>query len=283
MEQSVFEFTDPIEFLNASFAASKRANPKFSLRSWAKHLGLNQAAMLSMVLQRKRKLLPSLSSKISAHYRQAGRFSETEARYFDILVVFANATTLEEKSFYQNILSTLRPDRTFALLHLDQLRLISDWYHIAILEMTGLKDFTASPRWICERLGDGTNPTDSQVRDAIDRLLRLGLLEKDRERGLKKTSAQLTTPTDIPNNGLQRFHSQMIQKSLMALAKRSVHDRDVTGHTLVISRDKLPEAKRMIRKFRRKFMECIETPHGDDLYQLNIQLFSLLGDDHVKN
>src|SRR5690606_4938403 len=120
-------------FLNASLQAVQRHNPSYSLRAWAKQLGLSHVAMLSMVLNRKRRLLPQLSSKISQHYVECGRFDETEARYFDILVLFANAKTIEEQAFYERILSSLRPDRCFSTLGLDHFRVISDWYHFAIL------------------------------------------------------------------------------------------------------------------------------------------------------
>src|SRR5450759_614543 len=112
MKLHVFQYHDPVEFLNASIQSMQARNAAFSMRSWAQQLQMNHVAMLSMVLSRKRKLLPSLSSKISAQFRAAGRFSETEARYFDMLVLFHNAKTIDEKNFYEGILSGLKPDQT---------------------------------------------------------------------------------------------------------------------------------------------------------------------------
>ncbi len=279
MLPNVFDYNDPVDFLNASFSAIQSKNPQFSLRAWARQLGLPHVTMLSMVLNRKRRLLPNLSSKIGEHFVQKESFSENQARYFDMLVLFANARTTEEKAFYQKVLSSLRPDQTFLSLQLDHLRFISDWYHIAILEMTHLKEFNSDPRWICLRLGDSVS--QSQVSEAIDRLVRLGLLERTSDNGLRKTTARLATPSDIPDKGLRKFHSQMMQKALEALERQTVSERDITGHTLVTSLSKIPVAKTMIREFRRRLADFLETPEGDALYQINIQLFKLTGDSHV--
>lgn len=272
MKPNVFEFSDPVDFLNASLQAAQEINPKFSLRSWAHQLGLSHVALLSMVLNRKRTLRPSLGSKVSSDYRQKGKFTEDEARYFDMLVLFRLAKTSDEKKFYQQVLASLRPDQEFSTLQLDQLRLISDWYHVAILEMTFLKNFKSDSKWIQKRLGDTV--TEGQIKEAINRLIRLGLLQQTPE-GLKKTTVHLATPTDQFSRELQSFHAQLIQKAIVSLQTQSIEERDVTGYTMVTTSEKIKEAKKMIRDFRRQLGQFLETPNGESLYQLNIQLFSL--------
>ena len=274
MEPQVFNYHDPVEFLNASLQAMQLKNPSFSMRSWAKQLELNHVAMLSMVLARKRTLLPTLSSRVTQQFRAVGKFTETEARYFDMLVLFANAKTPDEQNFYQGILSSLKPDQNFSTLGLDQLNVVAEWYHSAIIEMTFLKNFKPDLRWIRLKLGDSVN--ENQVKTAIERLLRLGLLEKKADGSLKKTSAQLATPTDIPNKSLRKYHTEMIAKAATALETQTVEERDITSMTLSIDTQKIPEAKKMIRDFRRNLAKLIGDANGDAVYQLNVQLFDLL-------
>jgi len=275
MELKVFDYTDPVDFLNASLQSIQRQNPRYSLRAWAKQLDLPHVAMLSMVLNRKRRLLPSLSSKISQNYFTIGRFTEAEARYFDILVLRANARTPDEQIFYEKILASLRPDRQFSTLSLDHFRIISDWYHLAIVEMTQLKDFSADPRWISLRLGGCVN--EGQVREAIDRLFRVGLLERGDDGTLRKLNSHYSTPSDIPSQAIRSFHKQGIERALAALESQPVELRDITAHVVTTSTAKVPEAKEMIREFRRRLAEFLETPGGDAVYQVNVQLFDALG------
>ncbi len=275
----VYTFTDPVDFLNSTFQEIQKDNPQFSLRAWARNLGLSHVAMLSMVLSKKRRLLPNLSSKICQDLIKRKRLTETEARYLDMLVLFANSSTEEEKTFYERILASLRPDQKFSTLQLDQMRIISDWYHFAILEMTNLKNFNSDPQWITRHLGGSVN--QSQVVEAIERLCRLGLLETDANGTLKKTNVRLATPTDIPNKSLRKFHKTMLEKATMALEEQSVERRDISGHMLVIDRKKIPEAKRMIQDFRRRLADFLETSEGDAVYQIGIQLFDVLGEKDV--
>ena len=280
MLPNVFNYHNPIEFLNAGLAGIQEKNSNFSMRAWAKQLGLSHVAMLSMVLSQKRKLLPNLSSKISSQFRESGRFNETEARYFDILVLFHNASSLDERNFYEGILSSLKPDHQFSTLDLDKLNVIADWYHSAILEMTELKNFKSDPRWISLKLGGSVNET--QVRAAIERLLRLGLLEKNAKDQLKRTKAFLATPSDISDKSLRKYHTEMMNKAIRSLESQTVDKRDITSFTFTVDTKKIPEAKKMIRDFRRKLAAFLETPNGDSVYQLNVQLFDLLENENEK-
>jgi uncharacterized protein (TIGR02147 family) len=276
MQPDVFQFQDPVEFLNACFAAKKQAHPRFSLRAWTQQLGLGHVALLSMVLSRKRRLQPNLSAKISRQWLASGQFSVNEARYFDFLVLFANARDPDEKEFYQRVLNSIAPEPTFTTLELDRLRILSDWYHFAILELTRLRGFAPEPAWIHRQLGGQVSL--GEVLEALRRLLRLGLLEKTPEGSLRKTSVYLATPSDVPDAALRRLQAAWIQKAATALDTQPVTQRDITGHLMAICRDRLPEAKRRIREFRHELARFLEGEDADAVYQLNVQLFEVAGE-----
>lgn len=284
LSTSIYDYSDPVEFLHAYLRQAQQSNPAFSLRAWAKQMQLSNAALLSMVMNRKRRLLPSLSSKIRDHFLRSAKFNKQEAQYFESLVLFANAKTEEEKFFYQDMLSSMRDDNSFSTLQLDQLRLISDWYHFTIVEMTKMKDFQNDPTWIQSKLGNDVSI--AQVSEAIERLVRLGMLERQADGKLRKTKVKFTTPSDIPSSSIKKHHTQMIGKALKAIELQSVADRDITSHTIAIDKSKLPEAKKMIQNFRRRLGNFLASTDSDTVYQLNIQLFNVLnenvsGENHV--
>lgn len=280
LSTSIYDYSDPVEFLHAYLRQAQQSNPAFSLRAWAKQMQLTNAALLSMVMNRKRRLLPSLSSKVRDHFLRINKFNKSEAQYFEALVLFSNAKTQEEKFFYQDMLSSMRDDNSFSTMQLDQLRFLSDWYHIAIIEMTKLKGFNPDPEWIHHKLGPDISL--AQVVEAIERAVRLGLLERTEHGSLRKTSQKFSTTSDIPNSSIKMYHSQMIQKALRAMEMQSVGERDITGHTIAVDKSKLPEAKKMIQNFRRRLGNFLASTESDTVYQLNIQLFDVLGDtNHV--
>jgi len=269
MQETIYEYSKPTEFLLAALKEKQRTNPRFSLRAWSDQIGFSSPATLSLILNKKRKLKPQQAVKI----RKALQLDPDASRYFDLLVQYEGTRSIEEKEFYESILNTLRPEKKFSPFDLDQFRLISDWYHIALLEMVKLADFQEDPKWICKRLTFSISPT--QIREAIERLMRLGFLKRLKGR-LVRTRTNIETPTDIPSEGLRHFHAQMIQHALVALKTQPIHERDITAHTMVVSKAKLKQAKQIIRQFRKKLANFFESAkNGDEIYQLNIQLFKL--------
>lgn len=275
MKPQLYNYSDPVEFLNALLKSKQTANPQYSLRSWVKQLGLNNVAMLSMVLNKKRRLLPRLSTRISQHLLQSEQFNEEEARYFDTLVHYHNSNVSSEKIFYEKLLSSLRPDKHFSTIELDTFRVLTEWYHIIILEMTFLKDFVPDAKWIVKKMHQEITLT--QAQEALDRLLRLELLKKDKNGKLSRTTKNLKTPDDIPNEHLRKLHAQMIQRSIKALEGQTVKERDITTQILSIQKERIPGAKEIIKEFRVKLSKYLESHPGDSVYQINIQFFNTLG------
>ena len=67
----------------------------------------------------------------------------------------------------------------------------------------------------------------------------------------------------------------MIEKASKAIREQEIHERDITSNTVTTSTAKLPEAKKMIRDFRQNLAKFLDTPDGNETYQLNVQLFKL--------
>ncbi len=266
---NVFEFSKPTEYLSSLLETKQKINPRFSLRAWARQMGFASPAVLSMILNQKRKLHPKQAIRI----KNTLGFSEEESRYFDFLILYANAPSLGEKEFYENVLKTLRPDNQLSSLDLDHFKLISDWYHIAILEMVRLSDFKEDPQWIGQRLMGEISKT--KIKDAIQRLLRLNLLTKDASGKLVRTQQRIATPTDIPDEGIKRFHAQRIENALVALKDDFMDERDITAQTVISSKLKIKEAKKMIQTFRRRLSSFLESGPKEEVVQLNVQLFKL--------
>jgi uncharacterized protein (TIGR02147 family) len=264
----IFEFNDPREYLLKVFKNKREKNPRFSLRAWSKQIGLKNHVMLSMTLNGKR----NLSSNIAGKIRNSLNLSIDEARYFDTLIHYKNAYSNDEKIFYANILDALRPEKGFSELDLDIFRLISDWYHMAIIEMTNLKDFKSDPKWIASRLGGDVSV--SEVEKAIERLVRLKVL-KAVDNKLVQTDGFRTTPSDIPNEAIKKYHMQILDKAKEALYSQNISERNFQAYTMCIDTAKIPEAKKLMTEFERKLSALMESGSGNEVYQFNMQLFKL--------
>ncbi len=65
---------------------------------------------------------------------------------------------------------------------------------------------------------------------------------------------------------------------VMAVGAHPDEEQDISGITLLISSDKISEAKRRIKEFRRSLAQYLEAPAGSpkpELYRIGVQLFPL--------
>ena len=229
-------------------------NPRYSMRSFAKRAGVS-AGTMSMIIQGKR----SVSQKLAEELSDRLNFDPQERS--EVL-----APTLELQS-EQN--SSAR--ESYVQISLDQYRVISDWQSFAILSLIKTVDFQSDDQWIADRLGLEIG----DVKSAIERLMRLGMLELSHGRYARTTSKYRTTE-DIANSSLRKSHSQTLDLAHASLERDSVEERDFTWITLPMDPEKMILAKSMIRKFQDDLSDSLGISSlPTEVYRLAIQFFPL--------
>lgn len=219
------------EWLLGEFKRRKGKNAAYSLRSFSRAVQVSPGR-LSEYLSGKRALSGKMALKIAARLGVQPQKNE-------------NFAVLE--------------DEVFAA--------ISDWQHYAILSLMETKDFRADEKWIAKRLG--ISPLE--VRETLERLLRLGLAKSEKGK-LSPTNENLATTDDVANAALRRSHQQSLEQAIDALESVDVELRDFSSITMAIDSSRLPLAKKAIRDFRRRLMRLLEAGVADEVYNLNIQL-----------
>jgi transcriptional regulator with XRE-family HTH domain len=141
--------------LRERYRAAKRRNRRFSLRSFARQLGIDHST-LSQVLRGTRPLsnraIVALGKSIGL--TEAALKACTEGRGAGVPARQMRAV----RDFY---------------LDVNTLQLLAAGYHYAILELIQLQSFKTDSRWIAHTLGISVE----EVNIAIQRLVRLGLLQ----------------------------------------------------------------------------------------------------------
>ena len=67
----------------------------------------------------------------------------------------------------------------------------------------------------------------------------------------------------------------MIANAAKSIRQFDVNDREISGLTLAVRREQMPEAKRLIRRFIQDFESLGQAEDADQVCQLNIQFFPL--------
>ena len=237
-------------------------NPRFSLRAFARLIGLS-APFVSKVLSGQK----NLSVNAAATVAEKLGYSPSEATQFCRLVQMQGPVSAKARHLLDG---DAEARNEYKSVDLEIFQMISDWYHYAILELSTCRGFKPTSDYVAKRL----RISKLEASSALARLVRLGLLEK-KQGTLKKTDRFIATPTDKASRALRNFHLQMIEKAKSALEEQPVETRDITGITVAIDAKKLDLAKTEIQKFRQRLAKIMDSDRADQVYQLNIQFFSL--------
>lgn len=272
MVPHVYEYSNPSQFLKDSLVYKKAQNPRFSMRAWAKAMGFTSHSSLVLLLNGRRQIRTEHLEKL----QKGLKLSESEGKYFRALVRKQLARDPRECDEIDQQLRLWGPQREEALLETERFRLIADWIHMAILEMTRLRDFQPNAQWIQNRLH---RPVAlDEIEKAIQRLFQLGLLQETKEPGHKtwnKTNERLTTPKDRASESIREYHRQVIGNALEAIDSQGVQERVLNSCTMTIQTRHLDAAKELIAKFRADMAKLLEADGGDETYQLSVQFFRL--------
>ncbi|MBI3017868.1 MAG: TIGR02147 family protein, partial [Deltaproteobacteria bacterium] len=127
----IFEHSDYRNYLKAELIKRSQSNPKYSLRAYAQQLKMSPG-QLSRVLQNKKRMSHEKALEVSSLLKLKGSRRE----YFCHLVHLDATKNLLAREYIEAKLKDLHPKKDFYSLDIDQFRVVSEWYHYAILELT---------------------------------------------------------------------------------------------------------------------------------------------------
>ncbi|WPU66798.1 TIGR02147 family protein [Peredibacter starrii] len=268
---NIAEYLNYREFLQDFYLSKKKVNASYSYRVFVNKGELGSPSHLKMVIDGSRNLT---LSTIPKYVKAIGFKKKMETQLFELLVHYNQESDADQKITYFNEIMNLKRKQGLSMLEKHQFDLLAHWFHVAIYVLIDLYDFKDDPEWISERLRKKV--TARQVRETLDSLETLKLIEKDDIKGYRQTSGALSTDEDIKSLGAYRYHQDMLELALDSLKNDSLDVREFNGVTMKISKDKLSVLKDKIRAFRKEINELTSNMEGtDQVYQLNIQLFPL--------
>lgn len=265
--------SDYRSILKEELNARCEQNPRYSLRAFARDLKLSPSR-LSEILNRKQGLSRKAAEKIAA----ALGYRAEEAMHFCDLVSIRHARSVQEKEEAHLRLikrqAEIKKDERFQL-QLDAFKIISDWYHLGILELTKMKNFRSDVKWIARRLGIPV----IQVELALDRLARVGLLKRE-DGKFVAVEAEGWVPGGVPSESIRKFHRQVLQKAIDAIPTQPVNERILGTHFLNLNKSDLKEAAKEIERFQFEFCRKFQAESGtkDSVYCISMQLFKIAED-----
>jgi len=249
-------------------AKARRGN--YSVRQFAKKLGV-ASPVLVQVLNGKRNLTRKLALQLLTGI---GTDPKEVARLIEGL-----PTRQIRKPSSQSALTTSSLNFGYSQIEASHLSVLSEWWYFATIALADTESFQSDPKWIAERLGIRIR----DARNAVERLLQLGLLERCENKKIRTTGKSLTTTFDVPSTFIRRNHIQGLELAADRIQEIPVEERDYSSVTFYADRSRVTEAKRRIENFRRELVAYLEGGKRDDVYRLQVQLLPLTKRTHSKN
>jgi uncharacterized protein (TIGR02147 family) len=207
------------------------------------------------------------SQKISTRVMDSLAVSPSEQQ----VIINAFETNTKPKTMRSTRALEALPNKLKRILTDDEFRIVTEWYHFAILSLFETTTTDANIEFVMTRLGI----TKRQAESALQRLCRIGALRETTQNHYEVTGEQLETTQDVPSSAIQASHVQTLELAHKAITEVPVELREVTSMTMAVDLSTLPQAKELIRNFCTDLASIMETSDKNEVYMFGVQLFPL--------
>ena len=248
------EAESPEAIFRSIFLRAKERNPSFSMRAFAKSVGMS-VTMVSLVMSGRRPASPGSVKKVILRGKLSSKERLTLVQW------------LSDKS--KNVNDTLpQNEEVFTVLSVDHFGVIAAPEHFEILTYLSMRRAKGSLAGIASDL----NLEEESVSQVIERLARLRLIRKEKRRYIPTNNA-LETPKGVASKSIRAYHRAKLDKYIENLEALPVEARDFSCISMVIQSKKIAQFRDDVEVFRRHmFKKYHDTEHGDQVMDLACQI-----------
>jgi uncharacterized protein (TIGR02147 family) len=232
---------DSVSWLKEVFQEKTRANSRYSLRAFAKHLGVS-AGGLSQILSRKKRL----SIDRAHEFIQRLNLNREQSEVFLTLVEIEQSSSEARKADLYEKLSSFQQKNQVFNLTLDQFRLINDWFGFAVWELITDCGAHLSDREIARRLGI----TTADVEVTIERLLRLELIEPlSGPKRYQRTNDNLLFEAGFSAEALRNYYASIGELAQRAVVAQTSAERVSGAQIFSFDPSQIEEVRKLTDKY----------------------------------
>lgn len=273
----IYGYLDYRAYLRDAYEYRKRTQPGFSYRAFARHAGMRSPNFLKLVIDGNR----NLSMKSAEQFAQALELSPNETSFFIDLVGFDQANSSIEKNHFLERIGSYRKHQKVKRLERSAFAYLSHWYYPAIRELAACAAFSEDPEWIANRLFPKISV--SQAREALQVLLELGLLIREEDGRLVQGNPCVSTGNEMRSLAIGNFHRQMIERASAAIEDVPQREREISGVTVALNRQRFETLKKRIHELRAEILQLAEDDSAADrVVQFNFQAFPLTSPEETE-
>ena len=264
---SIYNYLDYRTYLKDYFLEQKQFRNPLTHRAVLKKMDITSTGFLANVLSGRKNLNDEMSRKLGKIINLATR----ERRYFNHLVTYTQARTIEEKKVYLDKLLAIR-NSELSYINTEQLSIFSKWYYVCIRDLLCFFDFKGDFNSLAAKLDPPIKPEEAEA--AIQELERMGFITKDGNGFYRVSDPVVSTGDEVHSVQLANFQLTTMDMAKRSLEKHPRKRRDISFVSLSLSEKSFATAKAEVQSFRKKLLLLArDEEQPDRVYQCNIQLF----------
>lgn len=264
--QNHWEAATTSDFLGFYYRQKKTRNQAYSMRAFARDIGLSPSR-LSEVMSGKERISEKSGILVAENLKLKAR---TKEFWLNLILAEVGGTPLVRETAIQRV-HDIRKDKNLEFIENEKFQIIADWYHGALLEVIALQGQSHEISDLAKRL----DITPAQALEAMQRLELLKFIKKTDAGTFATTFELATTIEDIPSQAARKFHRQIMERGITSVMEDDVDERELNSVVLAVPIARMPEFKTSIRKFFGDFIGQVGEEPKDDIYALSVQFFPI--------
>lgn len=256
-------------FLKEKLEEKQIKNKSYSLRSFATKMKISPGG-LAQILSGKKKLSLERAHDIALNLSLASE----EKKLFLLAVEFEQSKKSERKAEVFEKIKKLNTKKTakFFDLGVDQFKLISQWYGLAILECVSHYGSKFNEKELAKHFGISVN----EVKLTIERLIRLEIIEKKSDDCWHRIKDRVLITSHVPSDIIRNYYKSVSEKSQNSYTSQTPQEKISAAETFAFNPEQLEE----IRKYTDEYLDKLillsnQNEKKTTTYQAIVNVFRL--------
>lgn len=264
----ITDYQDYRQYMREFYEERKRVSD-FSWREFTKLAGFSSSGYLKLVCDGKTRLSRVGAVRVANAMNLAGY----QADYFSMMVELCEAANDVVRLQVFERMCALAKKNKVHVVGAESVEYFGSWVNPLVRELAPIMP-GAKPSEIAKRCLP--EATVGEVRNALELMLKLGLLEKDSVGNYRQVNRWLSNGGAPVSLSLQSMQKQLALLAADALDSIPKEDRNISGLTFGADEKAYERIVDETNKFRRTVMDIISNVKKyDRVYRLNLQLFPL--------
>ncbi|WP_168196404.1 TIGR02147 family protein [Bdellovibrio sp. NC01] len=265
---SVTEYLSVHHYLNDLYKYRKQTEPDFSYELWAQELDFKNRSFLRQIVTGRRGLTSDTAKQLAVRLN----FQGIERQYFDLLVQYSRARSLEKQSLLgRELMSLLKSEHSQQEIE-DYCEFVSATLYPKLQTLLSFKDVRKTP----EHLAPLLRKSPEEITNALKILERINLATQEDDEEWKSVPKSFKVPEAIGDRNLLEYHALSLREAIEA---RSLPKEQRRYLSLILPLNQQDFAafweefnkfkKDMIRKFD------VEDLRDRQLFQMNLNIYAV--------